>query len=437
MIITPDNTLYSQYEFATSSPAEFLHPAIIGGFGSGKTESIPLRWLFLIDWRAVNQKIKCSLMVIEPTYEMIRDILVPTFDKYFNRHGIKHTFHKSYYNYSIRYKGYTFTALLRSADKPSSLTGKNLTDVIADEFDKIKSIKNQKDVWNECIARTRQADYGTVSPVTTPEGYRYTYEMYGKELKPGFKLIRAITDNNKFLPKTYIENLYRQYSPELVQQYIKAQFINLTQGKVYYSFSRETHIRPIELRNDLPICLTFDFNVNPMTTSICQIVNIPSPKTQDKYINVFKTINTRNSNTEKQCLQIKDFLRDKNNGLIIYGDATNQKRTESNYTNWQIVRSHFPLATYKVPSSNPPVMDRINAVNSKLINSLGQIGIFINDNGCEPLISDFEKIVWREGKNEVDTTTDRDLTHNSDNIGYLVWQEFPLRHKIKSSVESR
>ena len=439
LLITPQNTLKTQYEFATTNPAEYKHPAIIGGFGSGKTESIPLRWLSLIEYRATNQKLKCNLMVVEPTFEMIRDILVPTFDLFFDRHKIKHTFHKSYYNYSINYKGYSFTAMFRSADKPASLTGKNLTDIMLDEYDKIKSVKDQKDVWNECIARIRKAEYGTVSPVTTPEGYRNTYELYGKELKKGFKLIRAKTYNNFFLPKDYIENLYLQYSPELVQQYIEAEFINLTQGKVYYPFNRNSHLKKLQLIHNIPIRLTFDFNVNPMTTSICQIVDSFDFRCQPKVVHVLKSLNTRNSNTDKQCLAVKDYLKNYDNELIIYGDATNQKRTESNYTNWQIVKQHFPPSEkiqYKVPSSNPAIIDRVNSVNSKLLNSKNQIGILLDSENCNELVNDFEKIVWKEGKNEIDTK-DKDLTHNSDNIGYIIWQEFPLRHLITTSMETR
>ncbi|MFH1997160.1 MAG: hypothetical protein ABII94_00490, partial [Patescibacteria group bacterium] len=60
----------AQYEFATISPKEYKHPAIIGGFGSGKTHSIPLRWMSLIEYRATKQKVKTKLMVVEPTKEM-------------------------------------------------------------------------------------------------------------------------------------------------------------------------------------------------------------------------------------------------------------------------------------------------------------------------------------------------------------------------------
>jgi len=436
LIITPENTLYTQYEFATANPEQSQHVALVGGFGSGKTEGIPLRWLQLIEYRA-KQGVKCNLMVTEPTFGMIRDILIPTFDLYFDRHKIKHLFHKSFYNYTISYRGYEFTALLRSVDKPSSITGKSLTDIIGDEHDKISSISDQREIWNEYIARTRQAPYGTVSIATTPEGYKHTYELWGKEVREGFKLITAKTPNNKFLPKDYIENLYRQYSPELVRQYINGEFVNLTQGKIYYPYKRNLHKKKLEFNSYLPIRLSFDFNVNPMTTSISQIQPGNNPKYQNEVVRVFKAINISDSNTDKQCTEVKKEIRDlKYSRMIIYGDATNPRSTTSNKTNWEIIKSHFPNAEYKIPSSNPAITDRINSVNSKFINFLQQIGIEINSEGCDKLENDFERMVWKEGKNEIDKS-DKSLTHNSDNLGYLVWQEFPLTNKIKTSFEQR
>jgi hypothetical protein len=436
--LTPENTLRAQYLLANCNPEEYKHPGIVGGFGSGKTEAIPLRWLRLIEYRA-KQKIKANLMVVEPTYEMIRDILVPTLDLFFDRWNVKHTFHKSYYNYSISYRGYNFTAMLRSADKPSSLTGKNLTDILIDEYDKIKSVKDQKDVWNECISRVRQAPNGTVSPVTTPEGFKNTYELYGKEKKKNFLLIKARTYENFFLPKDFIENLYAQYSPELVKQYIEAEFINLTQGKVYYWFDRKINVKPVKIRGELPIRLTFDFNVNPMTTSIFQDVDGETCKAlyggefQNRVICVWRAINIRNSNTDKQCLEIKKILKenDLTNHVIIYGDATNPRSTTSNVTNQEIIRTHFPGADFRFKSSNPAVQDRVNAVNSKGKNSRNEIGIIVNDTFCDDLIQDFEGVEWKEGKNEIDKSNS-DRTHNTDNIGYPIEYEYPLTGKIMS-----
>ena len=140
------------------------------------------------------------------------------------------------------------------------------------------------------------------------------------------------------MPKDFIENLYAQYSPELVKQYIEAEFINLTHGKVYYSFNREKHLKPIELRDDLPIRLSFDFNVNPMTTSIGQEWSRDYTAMkydgdfQSEVIAIWKAVNVRNSHTGKQCEEIKTHLKDYKSNLIIYGDASNPRSTTSNAT---------------------------------------------------------------------------------------------------------
>ncbi|MBS1492878.1 MAG: hypothetical protein JST55_05195 [Bacteroidetes bacterium] len=167
-----------QIEFAYLAPNQVKHPAIVGGFGSGKTMSIPLRWLKLIEFRMAQGK-KCDMMVLEPTTEMMRDIIVPTFDEFFERFGIPVKFFSNKKDYIITYKGQKHTCMLRSADRPRSLTGKNLSDIIIDEFDRIPYYK-QKEVWRECISRIRKTEFGTCAVVTTPDGYKMTYELWGQ-----------------------------------------------------------------------------------------------------------------------------------------------------------------------------------------------------------------------------------------------------------------
>lgn len=165
-----------QIEFAYLRPDEVKHPAIVGGYGSGKTMSIPLRWLKLIDFRKEQNK-KCELMVLEPSSEMIRDILVPVFDEFFDNLGIMTRYLSEKKDYTIFYKGEKHRCIFRSANRPRSLTGRNLTDVIIDEFD-IVPYKKQKEIWRECISRIRRAEFGTCAVVTTPDGYKYTYELW-------------------------------------------------------------------------------------------------------------------------------------------------------------------------------------------------------------------------------------------------------------------
>jgi hypothetical protein len=429
MDITPENTLKTQYEFATCDPREYKHPGLIGGFGSGKTRSIPLRWLNLIDWRARNQKVKCKLMIVEPTREMIRDVLVPEMNDFFNDFSISHKYHKTHHDYTINFKGHEFTALLRSSDVPESLTGKTLTDIIIDEYDKKHSISHQKDVWKECISRIRKAEFGTCGIATTPEGYKNTYELYGRcdyEKVKNFKLIRAKTYDNFFLPKDYIENLYDNYSAELVEQYIEAQFVNLLQGKVYYSFDRVENASDIEYTKELPINLMVDFNVNPMLWAVGQTWRNGNEITD----HIIDEIVQNNTYTEQMARAVGDKYG-YDTLYYIYGDYSGKARsTKSRVTDFDIIQEILPNSTLRI-KPNPLVIDRVNAVNSRLCNSKGKRNLRVNIKNCPELVQDFEQVLFKENSKDLDKTSNPKRTHISDALGYFIEYEYSLKGKPK------
>jgi len=402
---------------------QFKHPGIVGGFGSGKTRSIPLRWISLIDYRAKTQKKKTKLMVVEPTKEMIRDILIESFDEFFNEHKIKHYYHKTNHDYTISYKEHKFTALFRSSDDPNSLTGKNLTDIILDEFDKRHSISHQKDVWKECISRTRKVEHGTVSIVTTPEGYKETYNLYGEcdyKQKKNFKLIRAKTYENIFLPKDFIENLYDQYSAELVKQYIEAEFINLTQGKVYYAFDRRYNNTDKVHDRNYPLKLFVDFNVNPCKWALGQKVG--------QYDYIVDQVARKNTNTPEMAQAVGEAYGYETY-YQVYGDFSGHARsTKTSTTDYEIIKQILPNVEFNI-KPNPLVTDRINAVNSRLCNSKNERRLFVNVDKCPDVVKDFEQVLWHETKREIDKNANPELTHISDAIGYYIEYEYSLKGK--------
>jgi len=430
--VNRNNTLEAQYDFAFCNPDDHIHPAIIGGFGSGKTASIPLRWLNLIFWRAKNQGMATNIMIIEPTKEMIRDILLETLNKFFDSYNIPHSYKVQAGYYIIKVNGTYFKAMLRSYDNPNSLTGKNLTDVIIDEFDKCTSIQKQKDIWKECISRTRQAEYGTVALVTTPEGFRHTYNLYSNKT---IKRIQAKTYNNHFLPQSYIENMQAQFDEQLVKQYIEGEFVNITSGLVYYNFNRDKFCKKLTMPKD-GLKLSFDFNINPMTTSLCFVRSGLFDYEQKQVVEVIKAINTKNCNTQMQCNIIKDYLKSVsyNGSLMIFGDATGRQRhSDSNQSNWEIIKQAFLNAVFEVGVSNPAIQDRVNAVNCKLANSQNKIGIIINSEGCEDLIKDFEQVTYKQNSEIIDSSNP-ERTHNADNLGYMIERLFPITGLPKISI---
>ena len=396
------NALPHQIAFATAEPGKVKHPAIVGGFGSGKTHGIPMRWLNLIKWRAKHQRLKAKLMIVEPTYLLAKDALVPEMDSFFDAIGIHTEYHKTDHVYTIRMNRSEYKALIRSADNPSSLTAKSVTDFIIDEFDKIKSISDQKQTWTECIARIRQAEHGTGGVVTTPEGFRYTYELWQEQNadNPNFKLIRAKTRDNTFLPADYIDNMVAQYDALLAAQYLEGEFVNLNNSRAYYMFRRETHVQPCPVNPALPLYVGIDFNVNPMTATVLQ--------TEGNLYRVVGEYFIPNSNTRA----LANLIAQDWPGFVIYAcpDMTGgSRKTSADYTDIDILKQHgFQV----LGTRNIAERSRLN-----IVNNLFDKHRLLIDPKCKKLINDMEKVVT-DSYGQIAKEKDSQLTHISDALGY-------------------
>jgi hypothetical protein len=103
----------------------------------------------------------------------------------------------------------------------------------------------------------------------------------------------------------------------------------------------------------------------------------------------------------------------------------------------QIVENFFQHQFFqtsrKVPSSNPPIKDRVNCVNAMLRNQAGECRLHI-DPRCKQLIQDLERVHWKCDVNG-NTLTDIDKSdparsHVSDALGYMIATEFGMRGKF-------
>jgi hypothetical protein len=123
--------------------------------------------------------------------------------------------------------------------------------------------------------------------------------------------------------------------------------------------------------------------------------------------------------------------------VCVYGDATGDSRHSSaDKTDWHLVRSFFERhagqyrVEVRVPSQNPQVRARVNAVNSMLCTYNEQRRLLV-DPRCQGLIKDFERVCW---KSDLHGNMQKDLdksdllrTHVSDAVGYWVTREHPIR----------
>jgi hypothetical protein len=81
------------------------------------------------------------------------------------------------------------------------------------------------------------------------------------------------------------------------------------------------------------------------------------------------------------------------------GHGRNAQTASSNYDLMRLRFAGYPSnVVYKVPKSNPPVRDRVNTHNRRLLGADGKPGIIISPR-CQMLIQDLEEVVWRpDGK---------------------------------------
>jgi hypothetical protein len=149
------------------------------------------------------------------------------------------------------------------------------------------------------------------------------------------------------------------------------------------------------------------------------------------------------SNTEATCRAFCEKIAPWRSGspypvqIQIYGDATGKGRnTSASRTDWQIVEDFFKhyhcTITRRVPSTNPPVKDRVNCVNAMLRNQAGERRLLINPK-CEQLILDFERVHWKADINgnmlaDIDKS-DPMRSHLSDAVGYMIAYDFGMRPK--------
>lgn len=79
------------------------------------------------------------------------------------------------------------------------------------------------------------------------------------------------------------------------------------------------------------------------------------------------------------------------------------------------------------------MVDRVASVNAMLYNAAGQVGLLVHPQ-CTELITDFFQVAWmKNDQTEIDKKTDRQRTHWSDALDYLIYRDFrvdPFQRQI-------
>lgn len=203
-----------------------------------------------------------------------------------------------------------------------------------------------------------------------------------------------------------------------------------------YSFDRQLHTsETVELQRVLPLEVSMDFNVDPMAWTVGQHHHERSWTADEIQIEGGAT-------TEAACSEFIRRFPTAPAGVVIYGDAAGKARkTSASESDYQIIlrrfRAHYgeKSVSFRVPESNPPVVDRVNAANARLLAADGTVRHLIHPR-CKELVKDRARVSWRPGTREIDKR-DRHRTHFSDSEDYRLASLFPLTgvSKIHSGTD--
>ena len=393
-----------QFDYIT---AQEQFPAMVAGFGSGKTEAAIKRAIIgKLQYPALNRGF------YEPTYDLVRMIAFPRFEEALVELDIPYKLFKSPLNYiEIENAGKIY---FRSMDNPSRIIGYEHADADIDELDTLK-VNDAADVWRRIQSRNRQkkpdGKLNTIGVTTTPEGFKFVYNTWKKDPKPGYRIIQAPTASNPHLPDGYIDSMRASYPAQLIEAYLMGEFVNLTSGTIYINFDRELNNTHITWDGSEPLYIGMDFNVGKMA-AVVHVKRDGLPIAIDEITGVLDT----------PAMIAVIISRYRDCSIRIYPDSTggSRKSVDASITDIAVLEEKFLVIA---DATNPFVKDRIMAMNLKFCDNEGNRKYLVNVDRCPAYADCLEQQVWADN-GEPDKTQNKD--HSNDAGGYFISYDYPI-----------
>jgi len=300
---------------------------------------------------------------------------------------------------------------LRGADNPDSLRGVGLDFIVMDEFAMI----DQK-AWTEVLRPTLSDRAGGALFISTPMGQsNWAYDLYQRGQDPDehtWEAFHYTTLSGGNVPAEEIEAARRDLDARTFRQEYEATWEQYA-NRVWYAFDRSANVRAFESPVPHTIYIGMDFNIDPMTMVLFSL--------ERERIHVFDEIEMYSSNTQEAVAEIRS--RYPTQRIVVYPDPASRQRKTSAGGATDLTILQNAGFTVKAPHSHNPIRDGVNAVNSRLCNSLGERNLLIAP-GCKRLIECLEKHTYKEGTTQPDK--DSGFDHMSDAMRYAVDYLFPV-----------
>lgn len=362
----------------------------------------------------------------EPNYDLIRRLVAPRLLARLAELGIEYDYNKTE-NYVETKGGQMGNFILRSLDNPERIVGYESFRAHVDEIDVLPT-EHARQAWQKIAGRNRQKIYDAegvkhgnrVSAYSTPEGYKFMYDRWVKNKKPGdgYEMVQAASESNIFLDRDYITSLEAMYPPNLVAAYLKGEFVNLSKGTVYHEFDRTLCNSTSEVLPFERLHIGMDFNVTNMSAII--IVERREGGDLHRTWHAVAEI-TKGMDTPDMIDKIRRLYPE--NPITVYPDASGKRRNSTNASTSDLSLLRQAGFTVVADKKNPDVADRVLSVNA----AFKRKELLVNPYNCPEMTACLEQQAYTD-KGEPDKSSGHD--HMNDALGYFVWQIMPIKKKL-------
>lgn len=243
------------------------------------------------------------------------------------------------------------------------------------------------------------------------------YEDAKADKKGRYRIIKMTGYDNPFIDHDELDIIAASLDPETKKQEIDGEFVDITEKKFLYSFSEEKHVIPqseFTPNPHLPILVSYDFNVEPMTSTVSQQINIFKAV-------MFDEIKIGVGSVE----EINEVIMSRYPGweIDVCGDATGRNREKvkrGNINAYRQIKTDLNLRDFniKVPAANPAHKDSRQLCNAVLHNAQ----FLITDN-CRTTINDAANANVDDKGDLIKTVTQG--LHFFDNLRYTIHCFYP------------
>jgi hypothetical protein len=255
--------------------------------------------------------------------------------------------------------------------------------------------------------------------IATPNGTTsWVYnDHFGPDAKkhPNTEYLQFTTDNNPSLPKDFKEVKMGEMDILMYRQEVLAEWVNLCDTKIYYSFDMQRNVRPCQPPRDADgrivemVHVGLDYNVGIMANPHAWV----DYRTNTIYVfdegygdKTTKDVGDRLKNTYGHTVHICD-------------DASGNSRQQSDGKTQRQLLNQIGLFNVTGNISNPPIQKRQGLVNAYLCNGLGRAHLVI-DPKCRRLIHELDNLTRKPNSLDTDTQGGK-VGHITDALGYLVY----------------